>query len=87
MTNLSKTGLIESIQGKYGGYRLAKNPGEISLLDIINATNDSHLDNTCFFGYSNCPLDNTCSMHKKWEQIRNQTYHILNSTGLNELND
>lgn len=37
-SRLRKAGLIESTQGPYGGYRLAKEPGDISLYDVIRTT-------------------------------------------------
>ena len=37
MNRLKETGLIESVRGSYGGYRLAKEPRLIKLLDVISA--------------------------------------------------
>ena len=34
---LSRAGLLESLRGPRGGYRLARRPRDISLLDIVNA--------------------------------------------------
>ena len=51
MTILSKSEFLESVQGKYGGYRISKNLNEITLLNIIDATGDTQLANECFFGY------------------------------------
>jgi Rrf2 family protein len=36
LINLKKAGLVESIQGVGGGYRLYKAPDKITVLDIIN---------------------------------------------------
>jgi len=33
---LGKTGIIKSTRGKHGGYELAKPPGQITVLDIVN---------------------------------------------------
>lgn len=38
---LRNAGLIEARPGKYGGYRLAKDPSEISLLQVISALEDN----------------------------------------------
>ena len=37
MNRLKETGLIESVRGSFGGYRLAKEPRSIKLLDVISA--------------------------------------------------
>lgn len=38
MQNLTAAGIIETKEGKSGGIRLRKQPSEISILDILNAT-------------------------------------------------
>ena len=35
MTNLTRSGFIESIQGKNGGYKISKKTEDIKLLDIL----------------------------------------------------
>ena len=87
MTILSKTGLIESKQGKYGGYRLSKKTNEISLLDIVNVTEVTSLYNICFFAYQNCSLKAKCRMHDKWVSVRNSVIEILKTTSLKDIKD
>ncbi len=36
-TKFSKAGLVESLEGRKGGFKLAKQPKEISVLDIVRA--------------------------------------------------
>ena len=69
MNLLSKQGFIESIQGKQGGYKIAKSLTDISLLDIVNATENYTKENMCFFGFQECPLQNQSSMHDKWGEV------------------
>jgi len=83
---LSKQGLLVSIQGKQGGYQLAKPLHEITLLNIVEATDDVVNENICFFGFQNCPLTEKCSMHDKWGTVRDATIEILKTTTLLELN-
>jgi Rrf2 family protein len=86
LTLLSKSGLLISIQGKHGGYKISKNPNEISLLTIINISGDSPVSNECFFGFQNCAVDDKCAMHDKWTAVRENMIDVLNSTSLAELN-
>lgn len=85
MNVLSKQGFIESIQGKQGGYKIAKSLTDISLLDIVNATENYTKENMCFFGFQECPLQNQCSMHDKWGEVRDKTFYILKTTTLLDL--
>lgn len=38
MSNLSKSGFVEGAQGKGGGYRLVREPGEYKVGDILRLT-------------------------------------------------
>jgi Rrf2 family iron-sulfur cluster assembly transcriptional regulator len=84
LTHLSKSELIISVQGKGGGYRIAKSLSEISLLDIVGAVDDTALVNDCFFGHENCGLKTKCVMHDKWFAIRKNIRTLLIKTSLAE---
>lgn len=82
---LSKQGILESIQGKQGGYRITSSLQNVTLLDIVNMTEDFSNENMCFFGFRECPLQNRCSMHDKWGEVRDKTFEILKTTTLLDL--
>jgi Rrf2 family protein len=82
---LSKQGLLISVQGKQGGFRIADSLEKINLLTIVNATEDFSKENMCFFGFRECPLQNRCSMHDRWGEVRDKTFEILKSTTLLDL--
>ena len=85
MTILSKSGLIFSVQGKNGGYRISKKLIKISLLDIIRVAGDNQINNDCFFGFKSCTFYKTCAMHEKWVAVRKNINNVLISTTLEEL--
>jgi len=82
---LSKQDLLVSIQGKQGGYKIANTLDKINLLMVVNATEDFSKENMCFFGFQECPLQNRCSMHDKWGEVRDKTFEILKNTTLFDL--
>jgi Rrf2 family protein len=82
---LLKQGFLVSVQGKTGGYQIAKSLNDISLMDIIEATDDTKIENMCFFGFSECPLTHKCSMHEKWGEVRNATITLLKTTTLQDI--
>lgn len=87
MNALSKQGLLESLQGKQGGYKIAKKLTDITLFEIINATEDFSKENQCFFGFQECQLQNRCSMHDKWGEVRDKTFLILKTTTLQDIKE
>jgi Rrf2 family protein len=85
LTNLSKAGLLNSDKGKGGGFRLAKPAGSIYLSDILAATEQKELMNSCIFGLENCIRDNPCNMHEQWAEARENILNILRTTSLTDL--
>ena len=84
---LSKSGLINSVQGKDGGYRISRKLSEISLLDIVSATGYNSIPNKCFFGFHNCAFEKKCAMHDKWAEIQENINSVLTSTTLEEVKE
>ena len=63
LQQLVRAGLVESQPGPGGGYRLARQPAEITIFDVVSAV--AELDRIC-----SCPLGlsshiRLCPLHKK----------------------
>lgn len=71
---LAKAGIIEIIQGAAGGYRLLREPGEITLLEVVEQVIGGISLNDCVARPQSCTRSATCSVHKVWvnacEQLR-----------------
>ena len=87
LTTLSKNGLLISVQGKSGGYRISRDLNEISLLDIIQQTGDNKFKNECFFGFHDCAFVKKCAMHDKWAAVRENINQVLTTTTLEEIRE
>jgi len=88
LTDLSKTGLMESIQGNKGGFRLKKSSDEITLFDIVKATESNKDGNVCFFGFQKCQFgQKKCHMHNNWVTIIESIEKLLKTTTLSDLTD
>ncbi len=85
LTELTKKGLIYSVQGKHGGYRLKKKKSDVSLYDIVICMEDGVLNNKCFFGYADCSLIEKCAMHDKWEEISSMLNNLLKTMNLADI--
>ncbi|MGE5430767.1 MAG: RrF2 family transcriptional regulator [Syntrophomonadaceae bacterium] len=85
LTDLSKSGLIESVRGKYGGYRLGRTGNEIFLSEIIEAVEGFKKEPTCFFGFEECIHSNPCAMHEVWAKSQNEIIKVLSTTTLSQM--
>ncbi|EMI19847.1 Rrf2 family/BadM/Rrf2 family transcriptional regulator/Rrf2 family [Rhodopirellula maiorica SM1] len=60
LQDLAAAGLVRSRSGPGGGYELAKEPAEITILDVVNAVAPLERINTCPLGLKShtslCPL-------------------------------
>jgi Rrf2 family protein len=87
LMNLSKSGFIHSIRGRNGGYSISKSKEEISIADIIDATDGIDSLSKCILGFRQCPFNDECSMHTIWEKTRNNIIKVLKETSLADLSD
>lgn len=69
--NLSRHGLIRSHRGRLRGYSLGRPAGEISLREILHATEGPDLLDRCAFWHDTCRgEENPCVLHKAWNKSR-----------------
>ena len=69
---LARAGIIEIVQGAKGGYRLLVPPEKLTLLDVVEAVIGEIYLNDCVLRPDSCKRSITCSVHRIWEQARDQ---------------
>ncbi len=87
LQKMQKKGIIKSEMGPKGGYCLARSPGQISLLEVIQIIQGPICVNRCFLGSYKCPLKGRCPLHKKLMGLQNEIVHSLDNTYLSDLID
>ena len=83
---LHKAGLVESFRGAGGGCRLARDPAEIRVSDVIDAIEGrlypmhcvDDMDHTCF-------ADSHCGLQELWGYVHLAIRRVFESTTLAEL--
>jgi Rrf2 family iron-sulfur cluster assembly transcriptional regulator len=82
---LRRHGLVESVRGPGGGYRLARPPESVSVADVIVAV-DEPIDATKCGGRENCKDDGKrCMTHELWANLNQHIFGYLRSVSLAEL--
>ncbi len=87
MTDMSKKGFIKSIQGRIGGYVLAKRASTLFLIDVIDAVEGIEKYKGCIMGHDKCSDSNPCSLHKSYIPLRKQELEFLSKTSILTLKD
>lgn len=81
---LRRHGLVESVRGPGGGYRLARPADTISVADVIEAV-DEPIDATQCAGQENCLDDRRCMTHELWAGLNEHILAFLRSVSLGQL--
>ena len=76
---LSHAGITSSRRGVRGGFVLARNPRDISLLQVVEAIDGPLEVNRCVIDNTNCDLNATCVIHPVWVDIHRDIIHKLKS--------
>jgi Rrf2 family iron-sulfur cluster assembly transcriptional regulator len=81
---LRRSGLVSSVRGPGGGYRLQRPGAEISVASIIDAVNESYEATACQ-GKGGCQQGEICLTHTLWNDLSEQIHSFLNGITLGEL--
>ena len=74
---LARAGIVEIVQGAKGGYRLLIPPDKLTLLDVVEAVIGEIYLNDCVLRPDSCQRNPSCSVHRIWEQVRDQLRSTL----------
>jgi Rrf2 family protein len=77
LSKLKPSGIVNSRRGKNGGVYLARNPKEITLLQVIRAIDGDDFFTRCFLGIEGCGNIEPCPFHKFWSRERGKIQEWL----------
>lgn len=85
LQKLARAKIVKSFRGIKGGFRLAKKPREITLLDVIEVIEGPVAMNKCAINKKICSLSNSCSVHPVWVEIRKDVEKRLRQQNFEKL--
>ena len=86
MRKLKGAGVIESVRGVQGGYRLKKTPGEISVGEVLRALEGDVRPVDCSgFLEGGCDRSDSCVTKYIWKKINDSVQSAVDGTTLLEL--
>ena len=83
-SRLRRQGLVTSVRGPGGGYRVAKAHADISVSNIITAV-DELIDATQCGGQENCHDTGRCMTHDLWATLNNKILDYLSGVSLADM--
>lgn len=79
---LARGGLLESLRGAHGGYRLARSADKISVADVIGALEGPIAVTECSQHGSGCGIESTCAARANWRLINTAIRQALEAVTL-----
>ena len=81
---LRRGGLVASVRGPGGGYRLSRGSDEINVADVVDAVNES-MDATRCNRRGDCQDGEECLTHHLWLDLSDQIHAFLHGITLAQL--
>ena len=84
-SELRAADILKSSRGRKGGFRLARIPHQISVLDVVQAVEGSVSLTTCVDSLASCPRSNHCLVREVWQKSSDNLRKTLSSITLQDL--
>jgi Rrf2 family protein len=87
LKTLVNAGIVSSVRGARGGYRLARPAREVSFLDVIEAVEGPVALNTCLSptGKDLCGVSSSCTMYSVWKEGQARMLEVYRNAHLDTL--
>ena len=88
LLRLRRAGLVKSTRGAHGGYALALSPQEVSVRDVIAASEHQTFDLHCVthpVAEERCSASHNCSIRPVWVMLQQKIDDVLESVHLSDL--
>jgi Rrf2 family protein len=82
---LRRAGIVESVRGARGGYRLARQPDRITALDVVERLEGSVAPVTCIDDEEGCERVGACSTEPLWREVDQAVRRVLGGTTLADM--
>jgi Rrf2 family protein len=87
MGDLTRAGLVDAHPGRSGGYKLAKAPGSVTLLTVIEAVEGDPHRQICVMRGTACAVDGECGVHDVFYAAESAILEKLNAATLQSIID
>jgi len=85
ISQLSIAGLLHTSRGARGGVTLAREPKDITLLEVIESIDGPIMLNECVSDNSICTFDDDCPLRPVWCEAQEELINRLKGTNFQQL--
>jgi Rrf2 family transcriptional regulator, iron-sulfur cluster assembly transcription factor len=80
LRHLRRYKLVRSFKGVHGGYELTRSPKQITVIEVVAATQQENPGTGCVLGLLDCDEERPCLLHTAWADIRRSIQATLANT-------
>lgn len=81
---LRKAGIVTSVKGEKGGFKLVKGPLETNIYEIIKAVENDVSPSKCVVDVKTCGNSGKCGIRKIWVKLDRHVSEFMSKTSLAE---
>lgn len=85
LQTLTQEGILESVRGPRGGFRLARPAEAITVGDVFRALEGPEAMDGCLLGFPQCGGDHPCPLHATWAGLKTQLEASLTQATLQDI--
>jgi len=85
MAQLGNEGVVESVRGKNGGYRIARPLDRIHMADVVDIVEGMENYDRCILGFDRCDDENPCAMHGFWTEHKDGIQRMMREVSLAQM--
>ncbi len=87
LQRLARQGVVIAKHGSSGGYQLAKEPGQISALEVITAIDGPVLITSCVTSHGNCDATERCSVREPLRRVNESILNVLSTVTISQMSE
>jgi len=87
LQRLAKEGVVVAKHGSTGGYQLAKEPAQISALDVISAIDGPVLITSCVTSHGNCETTERCSVREPLRRVNESILEVSSTVTIAQMSE
>ena len=87
LQKLARQKIVVAKHGATGGYTLAKDPAQISALDVISAIDGPVLITSCVTSHGNCGAADKCSVREPLRRVNESIMNVLSAVTISQMTD
>ncbi len=86
LASLRRSGILAGTRGSRGGYRLARDPNGVRLIDVVSLFEAVRPQGACLLSDSRvCDDEHPCSAHQHWKRVQQIYHEFLDSRTIADL--